>query len=142
MKTEPKLPRAIRLNNPGNIRHTDTHWQGMALDQPDAEFLKFQDPVWGIRAMCKIWKTYKKRDADGTLTLPEIINQWAPNTENPTELYIKNVCEWTGFSRTDSINVRDLETLKKLVPAFIRQEAGYCPYDSETIEAGCKLALE
>ena len=133
------LPRNLRLNNPGNIRHGQP-WQGQADDQPDPAFVKFKSPAWGIRAMVKIWRTYKRRDSDGKLTVAELVGQWAPPSENKTPEYIKNVCTWTGFSPEYSFDPMSQEDCCKLVPAVVRQESGLvCQYTRDEILEGVKL---
>ena len=34
------IPRGIRNNNPGNIRHSD-QWKGLTPEQPDPDFCTF-----------------------------------------------------------------------------------------------------
>ena len=45
--------RGERNNNPGNIR-TGSTWQGLSLQQTDADFCVFTDPKFGIRALAKV----------------------------------------------------------------------------------------
>lgn len=133
------VPRNIRLNNPGNIRH-GAPWQGMAAQQPDSEFIKFKTPEYGIRAIVKILRTYKRRDHDGLLTVREIISQWAPPSENKTPEYIKNICSWTGFTPEYPLDPMNTEDCCKLIPAIIRQESGLVSqYSAEVIKAGVQL---
>ena len=88
--------RAIRNNNPGNIR-IGAHWQG--LMEPSAmtpeqhaenAFCVFSAPRWGFRAMAVIFHTY--HDHDGVKTLRQAISRWAPPNENNTEAYVQAVC--------------------------------------------------
>ena len=50
------MTRGLRNNNPGNIRHGSSQWQGMSAEQPDNAFIKFDDPVYGIRAIAKTFE--------------------------------------------------------------------------------------
>lgn len=133
------LPKAIRLNNPGNIERDGDKWQGMAPDQPDDRFIKFVTPEYGIRAIVKIWMSYRRRDKD-VLTVAEVVHQWAPPSENKTDKYVQNVCQFADVTPGTEV-LFTAEFLGKLIPAFVRQEAGYCPYSQDVIKAGVKLAI-
>ena len=41
------IPRGIRNNNPGNIRHGND-WQGISKEQPDPAFCTFVSPEYGL----------------------------------------------------------------------------------------------
>lgn len=97
-----ELPRGIRLNNPGNIRHgTNTFWVGETTQQPDPSFVQFSAPVYGLRALMKILKTYFV--AYHLNTIREIISRYAPATENNTDAYIADVAKRAGIGADDSI---------------------------------------
>lgn len=88
--------RAVRNNNPGNIR-VGAHWQGlmdrahMNADQAaETDFCVFENPVAGFRAMATIFHTYNTKD--GIKTLRGAISRWAPPTENNTGAYLNDVC--------------------------------------------------
>ena len=83
-----KTPRGIRNNNPLNIRRGQS-WRGLRPKQTDSEFCQFITMAWGIRAACRILRTYRRR---GWVTVTQIIEHWAPQTENNTTAYIKYVC--------------------------------------------------
>lgn len=92
--------RAVRNNNPGNIR-IGTAWAGLmprAQMNPDqaaeTEFCVFEAPKWGFRAMAEIFHTYFLKD--GIKTLRQAITRWAPPSENNTDAYVADVCG--GFS--------------------------------------------
>lgn len=124
--------RGIRNNNPGNIRHGDK-WRGLSASQPDPAFCTFVAPVYGIRAMVKILRNYRKR---GINTVAEIISAWAPTVENDTAAYIKSVCSRTGVGPNDPIE----PTNPDLIKAIIKHENGSQPYSDNTINDGIKLA--
>jgi len=96
-------PLGASLNNPGNIRTTSDHWKGSSRD--NREFVKFDQPVYGIRAVTKLLKTYKQKY--GLNTIRGIITRWAPPEENDTEKYIRNMVEYTGFGETDPLYLFD-----------------------------------
>lgn len=131
------MTRGIRLNNPGLIRHGDK-WQGLAIEQPDAEFCKFAEPRWGIRAIARLLITYQ--DKYSLNTVRGIISRWAPASDNNTAAYIRHVCQLTGMGEDEPLDVHDYEDVEPLVKAIIRHENGQQPYDQATVNDGLKLA--
>lgn len=136
-KKKPAVPRGIRLNNPGNIRHGDP-WQGMAEAQSDPDFIAFAEPKWGIRAMARLLIAYK--DKHRLDTVAKIIGRWAPPNENDTRAYVASVADRLGVRPGDRIDVYDHAVMKPLVTAIIRHENGQQPYPDATIDAGLRLA--
>ena len=133
------LPRAIRLNNPGNIEKNGIPWEGLASDQPDDRFYKFSAPEYGIRAMCRVLMTYNSKYKIENIS--QIVTRWAPPHENPTEKYIKNVASWTGFGATEALDFTSAATLAKLAKAITRQEAGAWFYEDNQFLTGAEMAL-
>lgn len=80
--------RGIRNNNPGNIRRGE-RWQGLAAEQPDPSFCTFVSMAYGCRALIKTLQTYVRKR--GCKTVRQIIERWAPPTENNTESYVRHV---------------------------------------------------
>lgn len=130
------MARGIRNNNPGNIRHGASKWQGMSAQQTDKEYIQFDDPVYGIRAMAKLLKNYQSRY--GLNTVSEIIGRWAPPNENITTAYVAAVSQKLGVSPDHQIDV--VATLPQLVPAIITHENGMQPYSDALIKEGISLA--
>lgn len=129
------LPRGLRNNNPGNIRHGD-NWLGMKKSQTDESFVQFMSPKYGVRAMVKVFRSYRNR---GIVTLGDIISTWSPTNENDTESYIKSVEKQTGFDRSQVM--AELEgDYETLIPAIIKHENGINPYSTDTIREGIALA--
>lgn len=125
--------RGLRNNNPGNIRKDGTQWQGMAPTQTDPAFVQFIAPEWGIRAMTKILANYFGR---GLNTVQEIINTWAPPTENDTASYVAHVAGLIGVS-ADA--VLPGTAVPALVAAIIQHENGQQPYPAELIAQGVTM---
>lgn len=116
------LPRGMRNNNPGNIRKSNTAWKGK-ISSTDNAFEQFSAYVWGIRAMIKNLQSYQ-RDR-GLNTLTQLINTWAPAADNnDTSAYIRNVALSSGFSPTQSLNLSDKNTMRKLVRSMAVVENG------------------
>lgn len=122
----PEAPRGIRNFNPGNIERTSTRWQGMALDQSsDPRFIVFVHPVWGIRAIARTLITYQ--DKHGLRSVQQIIQRWAPATENNTAAYVAAVSARLHVAPLDAIDVYDYLTMLELVRAIVRHENGPGP---------------
>ncbi len=131
------MTRGIRLNNPGLIRHGDK-WQGLAIEQPDAEFCKFEEPRWGIRAIARLLIKYQ--DKHGINTVRGVISRWAPASENNTASYIRHVCQLTGMAADDPLDLHSFADAEPLVRAIIHHENGQQPYGDAVINDSLKLA--
>lgn len=126
--------RGLRNNNPGNIRK-GIDWQGMSAEQPDPAFVTFDDPVYGIRAMNRILRTYEK--VHGLDTVRGIISRWAPPTENDTDSYVRSVADRLGVDPDEPIDVQAYAD--QLTAAIIKHENGINPYSQAQIRAGVEL---
>ena len=135
-----QMPRGVRNNNPGNIRRTDTRWQGERLVVTDSAFEEFETPEDGIRALALILRNYQRKH--GLKCVAQIIARWAPPCENDTGSYAGHVAGVLGVSMTAPIDTSHPGTLATLVRAIIRHENGVQPYSDEEIEEGVKRALE
>lgn len=119
------LPRGMRNNNPGNIRISNTAWQGKVpvSSNTDRAFEQFKTWAYGIRAMIKNLQSYQ-RDR-GLNNLTQIISTWAPAADNnDTAAYIAAVSMQTGLSPTATLNLKDQSTMRKLVTAMAKVENG------------------
>lgn len=130
------IPRGIRNNNPGNIRH-GSPWLGLSDDQPDPAFCTFNSPEYGIRAIAVILGNYRRKY--GMTTIRQMIDRWAPPTENDTDAYVQHVADRCGLGPDDTIS--DLNKIMPvLVASIIRHENGQHPYSPETIAKGIAMA--
>lgn len=132
-----KIPRGIRNNNPGNVKYTGIQWNG--ITGSDGAFCVFSDPIYGIRAMARC--IYNLQGNASSTTIKDMINAYAPLSENDTNSYIKTVCSKTGFSPNEQINLKDHDTLFKIIAAMISVECGYNPYTEDQIRKGVNLSL-
>lgn len=128
--------RGLRNNNPGNIRHSKDKWQGMHAEQTDAAFVRFVSPEYGIRAICRVLLAYQKR---GLTSVHEIIDRYAPPSENNTDAYIKAVCRSCGVLPDDELDLDDAAVMLPLVKAIVRHETG-ATYPDKVFEDGLRLA--
>ena len=121
------LPRGIRNNNPGNIRSGKIPWQGQKTTAPDAVFVEFSEPVFGLRALMRVLLTYYCKY--GLNTVDSIINRYAPPRENATDHYARCVAVAMKIRRTQSLFLCKKEILVSLARAIVRQENGLPPPD-------------
>lgn len=129
------LPRGIRNNNPGNIRH-GADWRGMRATQTDPAFVQFETPEYGIRALFRTLRTYY--DLHGLRTVRQIIGRWAPPNENDTEAYVQAVARSVGVAPSEPLEMS--RHFPALMKAIIAHENGRQPYTDEQIARGIALA--
>lgn len=94
-----KLPRGLRNNNPLNIRK-GCRWLGLRDFPTDKEFCEFKTMAYGYRAAFVTLRTYYSKH--NCRTLREIINRWAPPSENNTSSYLQAVMMKTGIRDSNS----------------------------------------
>ncbi len=117
------FPEGVRLNNPGNIRHSHDKWHGESRLQDNKKFVRFLTPQSGIRAMMKILLTYE--DVYRITTISSIIMRWAPPAENNTQAYIDDVSVRMGIPSHMMLNMHDPDTLISLSQAIVTHENGH-----------------
>lgn len=134
--------RGVRNNNPGNIRHSASNWQGQATGQPDASFVTFVSMEMGVRALGKTLLTYQEKY--GLKCIRQIIGRWAPPNENNTGAYVDAVSVAVGVSPLVSVNLHDRATLWQVVAAIIKHENGADArlVSPTAISLGVSLALK
>lgn len=115
------IPRGVRNNNPLNIRIGNT-WLGERSNPTDPSFEEFVTMAYGIRAAFVILRRYIRRYHRDTIQ--QIIETWAPVTENATQKYIDCVCKRTGLSPDVAIRYEDRETMSAVVKAMAWVECG------------------
>jgi hypothetical protein len=120
-------PRNVRNNNPGNIRHGGSNWNG-SVAGTDQSFVTFGSPEMGVRAMTKLLYKYNRPSSEkgyDRRSVRDIINKWAPPNENDTTAYINAVSRQLGVSPDQDIDLSSNPALtKKLVSAIIKHEGG------------------
>ena len=120
----------MRNNNPLNIRRVaGSHWKGEIVSPiEDKEFVQFASVEYGIRAAFCILDTYRRKYQD--VCVEDIINRWAPPSENATSEYIRTVCRLTGFGGKERL--REQQWLL-LVQVMALVESKMCLSDAELI---------
>ncbi|WJJ60340.1 peptidoglycan lytic exotransglycosylase [Salmonella phage ST20] len=127
--------RGVRNANPGNIRKSKDQWEGAIGD--DGEFVIFDSPESGVRALAKNLQSYGRQGYD---SIEKIINRWAPPNENDTKSYINSVVAATGIPATQSLDLSDPDTLSSLAQAISFHETG-SRYNPEVYQQGIARAL-
>lgn len=129
----------INLNNPGNIRHSDSRWDGASRNQAHNQFVTFDTPEDGIRALTKTLRTYSNKH--GLRTVSGIIGRWAPPEENNTDSYIRSVSSHLGVTSGQPLDLDDERVLTGLAKAITQHENGAVPYTEDQFQSGVRAAL-
>ena len=130
------MVRGLRNKNPLNIEKGSI-WVGLVKDGQDKRFCEFERFYYGYRAAFNILLgAYRKR---GWNTISEIIEHWAPASENQTTAYIKSVYQFTEIP-VDKVLCRF--DYIAVVMAMAKVECGSIPDISECIRAGVERILE
>ena len=135
------MTRGLRNCNPLNIRRVaGTNWKGSLTPAPsprgEGRFVQFESMEYGLRAAFVLLRTYSTKYKLNCVR--DIISRWAPPTENDTERYIRNVCQWTGFGGNERLTENEWP---RLVQAMARQECGVT-LSEEQIQKGYALYQE
>ncbi len=94
-------PRGLRNNNPLNIRHGQSRWQGTHPEKKDKEFVCYMTKAYGYRAAWKILQTYYETftKTGKPFNLYNIIHRWAPPEDNnETARYLHTVLKYTHLA--------------------------------------------
>jgi len=130
--TNSRMPRGIRNNNAGNIRASGNwqEWQG-AIGKDDAGFIIFDTAENGLRAMARILRNY--RDLYQLNTIEQIINRWAPPSENNTASYVQHAASAVGVNANEPLSNDEYPSLMAVIT---RHENGQQPYTPNQIMNG------
>ena len=123
---EQYLREKINFYNPGNIRNVSKtpkdNWTGSVPEigyqggevVKDGKHAIFTSPVLGLRALFRDVKT-KMRKHGGVVS--EILHEYAPATENPTEEYIQFVEKFTGGGDASTLAP---EQIPEFIDSFVK----------------------
>lgn len=131
-----KVARGIRNNNPGNIRNSEANdWKGEVAkaDKKDQVFEEFETMPHGVRAMMKLLQKYQR--THNLHTVKELVERWAPRSENNTSAYVRAVCKDMQMPESCGLDLTDKGTMCALVDAMCYVECGQ-RIDRADIEAG------
>nr|DAO74572.1 MAG TPA: virion protein [Caudoviricetes sp.] len=131
------MSRGLRNLNPGNIRKSNTRYQGEVMPSRDTAFKQFRTMAWGYRAMFVLLDSYSRK---GYRTIRQMITRYAPPVENYTENYIRRVAAWSGIDADKPLDTHDRKTMISVVAAMSRMENGV-PAVLPDVEAGWTLFI-
>jgi len=116
------LPRGLRNNNPGNIKHSERQtWIGQTGD--DGVFVIFSDMKYGVRAMARLLDNYYRKHE--LKSLRQIISRYAPKSENLTDNYVAFVALETNIDSDKLIDSKTFANkLPDIIQAMIKMENG------------------
>ncbi len=98
------IARAIRNNNPLNIRRSADRWLGQADKQKDPQFVQFTEMKYGWRAaFMLLTRTYYHKYR--LFTVGKIIAHWAPPAENNTRTYVERVTSLMGYDADTPLGI-------------------------------------
>lgn len=123
-------PRGIRNHNPLNldfIAPPERAWNGQVGQ--DGPFGVYSSPDLGVRAGSH--QLQKDFSRSASVTLADLITEWAPPATNDTEAYITAVAEETKLDPSAPLNL--YANLPAIVTAMIRHENGQQPYAESDI---------
>ena len=116
------MSRGLTNCNPGNIRQSKTRYKGERRPSRDSEFKEFESMAYGYRAMFVLLDTYSRRY--GLCTIRQMLNRYAPPSENFTEGYIRFVFAKTGIAPDEIVNSRAARDMVPIVAAMSQIENG------------------
>ena len=133
------MSRGLNNNNPGNIRKSPTKWQGEKVPSTDSAFKQFTNMAYGYRAMLKLLQNYSR--LNGCKTVSQMINRWAPPSENHTDNYIRAVCTGAGVQPDQVVDVYNRTIMCRIAAAMSRVENGV-PANMTDVNAGWDLLIK
>lgn len=133
------MSRGLDNNNPGNIRRSRVRYKGERVPSSDPEFRQFESVEWGYRAIFMLLYTYYLRH--GCRTLRQMIDRYAPPSENPTSAYLRFVAERSGVTPDYVIDITNRALMIEIVSAISYFENGV-PAERAAVERGWELYRE
>lgn len=126
------MSRGYRNFNPGNIRQSDVAYTGEVEPSKDPAFKQFRTMSYGYRAMFVLLHTYSVKYH--LKTLREMIERYAPPTENNTTEYVNFVSTRTKIADIQSVDTLNQRQMVSIVTAMARIENGSDPDIADVLE--------
>lgn len=122
-----------KINNPGNVKYSSTTARYPGVTGKSGQFCAFQAPEYGIAASMKRLSVYKAN------TLFQALSIYAPASDgNNPQQYAKVVQQRTGIDPYASINLKDAEILKKIIPGMLWMECN-AQYSQDVINKAADI---
>ena len=134
--------RGLKNFNPGNIRvgvlfdGIATPAQRTPVQQIEKEFTVFTSMEMGLRALARNSLVSNKKRS----TIRNMIEVYAPPSENNTEGYIAAVAKSTGFDPEKPVDLSQPDNMLKFMKAIINQENGIQPFTDDELRTSMALA--
>lgn len=132
------MARGYRNLNPGNIRQSRIRYKGEVHPSTDTHFKQFETMAWGFRAMFVLLDTYRVRY--GLKTLQQMIERYAPPSENDTTGYVNFITRRTRIADISTVDTLNEKQMIPLVTAMAVMENGTEP-DAEDVHKGWVLFI-
>lgn len=132
-KIQTTVPLGIRNNNPLNLVYSkNNNWHGQLRGQK-GRFCAFESMVWGFRAAAMTLKKYIT--SYNRKTIRQIINAWAPPSENDTRNYAKFVADTSNVGIDEPIVFTDMVRMLRIMSAMCAMENGkqWDPQNNSTL---------
>ena len=130
------MSRGLCNNNPGNIRRSRVRYKGEVRPSRDPDFKEFSTMAYGYRAVFVLLDTYRSRY--GLTTIRQMLNRYAPPTENFTEGYVRFVSDYSGVMPDEIVDTRSEKDMIPIVAAMSKIENGVAA-NIEDVERGWEL---
>ena len=130
------MSRGLRNNNPGNIRRSRVRYKGEVRPSRDPDFKEFSTMAYGYRAVFVLLDTYRSRY--GLTTIRQMLNRYAPPTENFTEGYVRFVADYSGVMPDEVVDTRSERDMIPIVAAMSKIENGVAANIAD-VERGWEL---
>lgn len=130
------MSRGLRNNNPGNIRRSRVRYKGEVRPSRDPDFKEFSTMAYGYRAVFVLLDTYRSRY--GLNTIRQMLNRYAPPTENFTEGYVRFVADYSGVMPDEVVDTRSEKDMIPIVAAMSKIENGVAANIAD-VERGWEL---
>lgn len=105
-------------NNPGNLRYSQWEDEYGAIGQDEDGFAIFESVEAGLEAQ----KHLLQSENYANLTLREAVYRYAPQHENDSEAYARQVSQATGIATNRVLNTLSEDEQNKLVRAMVNHE--------------------
>ena len=129
------MARGYRNCNPGNIRNSSVRYLG-EKESTDIAYKQFESMAWGFRAMFVLLHTYQVRY--GLKTLQQMIERYAPPSENDTTGYVSYITRRTRIADISTVDTHSEKQMIPLVTAMAVMENGTEP-DADDVHKGWEL---
>lgn len=130
-------PRGVRNNNPGNIEDGPFARSLPGYVGSDGRFAIFETPEAGAQAAPRLLQSYIARGFD---TPAEIINRWAPPSDNnPTQAYAQYVAQRAGIGVNDTVTPDKIPLIAQAIREF---ENGERPSTGQNVGGGPRVVAQ